>query len=424
MKILVIGSGGREHALVWKFRQSPRVTKVYCAPGNGGIANDAECVPVDVKSLDSMITLASQIQPDLTVVGPELPLMLGVVDEFTKRGWRTFGPTKAAAQLETSKSFAKEFLQRHRIPTAHYAICDSPEQLPDALAHFHPPIVVKANGLAAGKGVVIAKSKDEAATVAHEMLSGRMLGEAGSRVVLEEFLQGDELSFLVVSDGEHMAPLVAAQDHKRVGDGDAGPNTGGMGAYTTPTIVDDQMRDWLVAHIARPVVAGMKAEGAEYKGVLYCGLMMTARGPMVLEFNCRFGDPETQPILMRLESDLVEAMEASIDGRTSDGDFKWSNDAAVCVVMASGGYPGAYEAGKKITGLDDAAKLDGVKVFHAGTSSRDGAFYTSGGRVLGVTARAAELQTAVQRAYEACAKIGFDGAHYRKDIAARALQKK
>jgi phosphoribosylamine--glycine ligase len=249
-----------------------------------------------------------------------------------------------------------------------------------------------------------------------------MVGDAGSRVVLEEFLQGDELSFLVVSDGERVAPLVAAQDHKRVGDGDTGPNTGGMGAYTARTIVDDQMRDWLVAHIARPVVAGMKAEGAEYKGVLYCGLMMTVRGPMVLEFNCRFGDPETQPILMRLESDLVEAMEASIDGRTSDGDFKWSNDAAVCVVMASGGYPGAYEAGKRISGLEDAAKLDGVKVFHAGTSKRDGAFYTSGGRVLGVTARDSELETAVQRVYEACAKIGFDGAHYRKDIAARALK--
>jgi phosphoribosylamine--glycine ligase len=423
MKILVIGSGGREHALVWKLRQSPRVTKIYCAPGNGGIAEEAECVPVDVRSLESMSALANRIQPDLTIVGPELPLMLGLVDEFTRRGWRTFGPTKAAAQLETSKSFAKEFLQRHRIPTAHYAICDSPAHVRDALPHFHTPIVVKADGLAAGKGVVIAKSKDEAATVANEMLSGRMLGEAGSRVVFEEFLQGDELSFLVVSDGERVAPLVAAQDHKRVGDGDSGPNTGGMGAYTTRTIVDDQMRDWLLAHIARPTVAGMKAEGAEYKGVLYCGLMMTARGPMVLEFNCRFGDPETQPILMRLESDLVEAMEASIEGRTSDGDFKWSDDAAVCVVMASGGYPGSYEAGKRITGLENAAKLDGVKIFHAGTSKRDDTFYTSGGRVLGVTARAPELQTAVQRAYEACAKIRFEGAHYRKDIAARALKK-
>src|ERR1700739_774542 len=346
MKVLVIGSGGREHALVWKLRQSPRAGKIYCAPGNGGIASGAECVAVDVKSLDSLVAAANQIQPDLTVVGPEMPLMLGVVDEFTRRGWRIFGPTKAAAQLEGSKSFAKEFLQRHHIPTAHYAICKSMDDVHSALPHFHPPVVVKADGLAAGKGVVIAQSKDEAATVASEMLSGKMLGEAGSRVVLEEFLSGDELSFLVVSDGERVAPLVAAQDHKRMGDGDTGPNTGGMGAYTTRTIVDNKRRDWLITHIARPVVAGMKAEGAEYRGVLYCGLMMTARGPMVLEFNCRFGDPETQPILMRLDSDLIEAMEASIDGRTSDGDFKWSTDSSVCVVMASGGYPGSYEAGK------------------------------------------------------------------------------
>jgi phosphoribosylamine--glycine ligase len=408
---------------VWKLRQSPRVGKIYCAPGNGGIASEAECVAVDLKSLDSMVELANKIQPDLTVVGPELPLMLGVVDEFTRRGWRTFGPSQAASQLETSKAFAKEFLQRHHIPTAHYAICNSAEEVRAALVHFHTPIVVKADGLAAGKGVVIVKSKDEAASVANDMLSGRMLGEAGARVVLEEFLTGDELSFLVVSDGERVAPLVAAQDHKRVGDGDTGPNTGGMGAYTTKTIVDDKMRDWLVTHIARPVVAGMKAEGAEYKGVLYCGLMMTARGPMVLEFNCRFGDPETQPILMRMESDLVEAMEASIDGRTSDGDFRWSDDAAVCVVMASGGYPGSYESGRNMIGLDEANKVEGVKVFHAGTSSPDGEFYTAGGRVLGVTARAAELQVAVDRAYEACAKIKFEGAHYRKDIAARALKK-
>src|ERR1700675_70585 len=410
MKVLVIGSGGREHALGWKLRQSPRVTKVYCAPGNGGIAEEAECVTADVKSLDSLLSVANQIRPDLTVVGPELPLMLGVVGESTRRGFRTFGPTKAAAQLETSKSFAKEFLQRHHIPTAHYAICDSSEHVRNALPHFHAPIVVKADGLAAGKGVVIAKGKDEASTVANEMLSGRMLGEAGSRVILEEFLQGDELSFLVVSDGERVAPLVAAQDHKRAGDGDTGPNTGGMGAYTTRTIVDDQMRDWLVAHIARPVVTGMKAEGAEYRGVLYCGLMMTARGPMVLEFNCRFGDPETQPILMRLESDLVEAMEASIAGRVSEGDFKWSGDASVCVVMASGGYPGTFDVGKNIVGLDQAAAIEGVKVFHAGTTRRDGAFFTAGGRVLGVTSRAVDLKTAVDRVYQATSKIGFEGA--------------
>ena len=423
MKILVLGSGGREHALVWKLRQSARVSQVYCAPGNGGIGDEAECLPVDLKSLESMTALAARLEPDLTVVGPELPLSLGVVDEFSARGWAVFGPTKAAAQLESSKSFAKEFLQRHHIPTAHYAICESVEQVRSALGHFHAPVVVKADGLAAGKGVVIAKSKEEAASAAAEMLSGRMLGEAGARVVLEECLKGEELSFLVVSDGERVAPLVAAQDHKRVGDGDTGPNTGGMGAYSTVDILDDKMRDWLVTHVARPVVTGMKAEGAEFKGVLYCGLMMTARGPMVLEFNCRLGDPETQPILMRLESDLVEALEASIEGRVSDGDFRWSRDAAVCVVMASGGYPGTFDAGKRIDGLDEAGKIEGVRVFHAGTAKRGDAYYTSGGRVLGVTARAGDLGTAVARAYAACGKIGFEGAHYRKDIAGRALGK-
>src|SRR3979411_2061958 len=423
MRILVLGSGGREHALVWKLLQSPRATKLYCAPGNGGIAEEAECLPADLKSLDSLVAVANQLRPDLTVVGPELPLTLGWADELNRRGWPIFGPTKAAAQLESSKSFAKEFLQRHHIPTAHYAICDSMEQVRPALGHFHAPVVVKADGLAAGKGVVIAQSKEEAVAVAAEMLSGKMVGEAGSRVVLEEYLKGDELSFLVLSDGERVAPLVAAQDHKRVDDGDTGPNTGGMGTYSTAAIIDDKMRDWLINHIARPVVEGMKAEGAEYKGLLYCGLMMTARGPMVLEFNCRFGDPETQPILMRLESDLVEALEAAIEGRVSEGDFKWSSDASVCVVMSSGGYPGTFDSGKKISGVGEATKTDGVKGFHAGRAEEAGAYYTSGGRVLGVSARAPELGTAVQRAYDACAEIRFDGAHYRKDIAARALKK-
>ena len=423
MKVLVLGGGGREHALVCKLRQSARISELYCAPGNGGIGEDAECLPADLKNLDSIVSVAARLQPDLTVVGPELPLTLGVVDEFTRRGWHAFGPTRAAARLESSKSFAKEFLQRHHIPTAHFAICDSLEQIRSALGHFHLPVVVKADGLAAGKGVVIAKGKEEAAQTAAEMLSGKMVGEAGTRVVLEECLQGDELSFLVVSDGERVAPLVAAQDHKRASDGDTGPNTGGMGAYSTADMVDEKMRDWLVHHIAQPAVAGMKAEGAEFKGVLYGGLMMTARGPMVLEFNCRFGDPETQPILMRLESDLVDALVASIEGRVSEGDFKWSQDASVCVVMASGGYPGTYEVGKRIEGIKEAGAVEGVKVFHAGTSKRDGEFYTSGGRVLGVTARARDLDTAVRRAYEACAKISFEGAHYRKDIAARALRK-
>jgi phosphoribosylamine--glycine ligase len=423
MKVLLIGNGGREHALAWKLRQSPRITKLYCAPGNGGISHEAECIPVDLKSPESILGIAIQLKPDVTVVGPELPLQLGIVDEFTRRGWPVFGPTKAAAQLETSKSFAKEFMQRHRIPTSHYAICDSIDDLNDAIGRFSTPVVVKADGLAAGKGVVICNTKDEATATASEMLSGKMLGGAGARVVIEECLKGDEISFLVLSDGECVAPLVAAQDHKRAGDGDTGPNTGGMGAYSIPQLLDEQMSNWLLQHVARPVIDGMKAEGMEYKGILYCGLMMTARGPMVLEFNCRFGDPETQPIMMRLDSDLLEAIEASIEGRVSDGDFRWSQDASVCVVMASGGYPGTIEVGKKITGIDDADKVEGVKVFHAGTSLRDGAFYTSGGRVLGVTARAANLQIAVDRAYEAAGKIQFDGAHYRKDIAARALKK-
>jgi len=422
MKLLVIGSGGREHALVWKLRQSSRVSQIYCAPGNGGIGDEAECLPVDVKSLQSLTALADKVKPDLTVIGPELPLSLGVVDEFNQKGWRAFGPTRAAAQLESSKSFAKEFMQRHHIPTAHYAICKTLEDVSGALPHFHLPIVVKADGLAAGKGVVICKTKEDALATTGEMLSGKMLGDAGSSVVLEECLQGEELSFLVLSDGQRVAPLVAAQDHKRVGDGDTGPNTGGMGAYSTIAILDEQMKNWLLQHIARPVIEGMKAEGTEYKGVLYCGLMMTAKGPMVLEFNCRFGDPETQPILMRLESDLVAALEASIEGRVSEGDFRWSNDASVCVVAASGGYPGTFEAGKRISGLGDAAEMEGVKIFHAGTSQHDGAFFTAGGRVLAVTAKAADLKSAVDRAYKAIGKISFEGMHYRKDIAARALK--
>jgi len=422
MKVLLLGSGGREHALAWKLRQSPRLSKLYCAPGNGGIAADAECIAADLKDVASLVKLADRLQPDLTVVGPELPLALGIVDEFQSRGWAIFGPTRVAARLESSKSSAKEFMQRHRIPTAKYSVCSRPQELPEALKLFHAPIVVKADGLAAGKGVVVAQSKEEAQRVAEEMLAGKMLGEAGARVVLEEHLNGEELSFLVMSDGERVVPLVATQDHKRVFDNDQGPNTGGMGAYSTDQIIDAQMRDWLMAHIARPVVAGMREEGAEYKGILYCGIMMTARGPQVLEFNCRFGDPETQPIMMRMESDLLEAMEAAVAGRASDGDFRWSPEPAVCVVMASGGYPGAFEAGKPISGIDDADRMYGVKVFHAGTSRRDGAYYTAGGRVLGVTARGKDLPDAVERAYDAVMKIRFDGMHYRKDIAARGLK--
>ncbi len=422
MKVFVIGSGGREHAIVWKLRQSPRVTQIFCAPGNGGICDEAECVPVDVKNIDALVQAASRIQPDLTVVGPEVPLALGVVDEFRRRGFRIFGPTAAAARLESSKIFAKEFMQRHRIPTAHFAICTTATEIKEALPHFGTPIVVKADGLAAGKGVVIAQSREEASAVANEMLAGKMVGEAGARVVLEQYLEGEELSFLVVSDGERVVPLVAAQDHKRVGDNDTGPNTGGMGAYSTPKIVDPQMREWLLNHVARPVVNAMREEGATFTGILYCGLMMTARGPMVLEFNCRFGDPETQPILMRLESDLLGAFIASAEGRISDGDFKWSEDSSVCVVLSSRGYPDTPELGKVISGIDEAERVEGVKVFHAGTRKENGVFVTSGGRVLGVTARGVDLKTAVWRAYDAVGKISFEGMHYRKDIASRGLK--
>jgi len=422
MKVLILGGGGREHALAWKIAQSPRVDKVYCTPGNAGICGTAECHAVDLGDAAAVADLAMRLKVDLTVVGPELPLTAGVVDEFLRSGMPIFGPTRAAAQLESSKSFAKEFMLRYHIPTAHFAICTSNAEVKDALDHLHAPVVVKADGLAAGKGVVIAQTKEEAATVAGEMLSGAMLGDAGRRVVLEEFLEGDELSFLVLCDGERVAPLVAARDHKRIGENDTGPNTGGMGAYSTDDIVDEPMRDWLLAHIARPVVAGMKSEGAEYRGILYCGLMMTARGPMVLEFNCRFGDPETQPILMRMESDIVEAFEASVEGRVSEGDFKWAPGAAVCVVLASAGYPAKAETGKKISGLERAGALPNVQVFHAGTSQKPDGVYTSGGRVLGVTARAADLRSAVDLAYKAAGEIQFEGMQYRRDIAARALK--
>lgn len=424
MKVLVVGSGGREHALIWKLRQSTRIRQIFCAPGNGGICAEAECIPADVKSVDSLLGVANHVQPELTVVGPEVPLAAGVVDEFERRGMRIFGPTAAAARLESSKSFAKDFMRRHRIPTAHYSICESADQVKEALTHFHAPVVVKADGLAAGKGVVIAATREEAQQVAAEMLAGRVVGDAGGRVVLEEFLEGEEVSFLVLSDGERVTALAAAQDHKRLGEGDTGPNTGGMGAYSTPTLVDAAMRDWLISHIARPVIAGMRQEGAEYRGILYCGLIITPRGPMVLEFNARFGDPETQPILMRLDSDLLGAFIASIERRVSDGDFRWSSDSSMCVVLASRGYPGNYETGKEIHGLDEAARIEGVQIFHAGTTQRDGRFYTNGGRVLNVCARGRDLAEAAERVYAAAGKIEYDGVYYRRDIGARALNRK
>jgi phosphoribosylamine--glycine ligase len=424
MKVLIIGGGGREHALVSAIRKSPRTTEVVCAPGNGGIAAQARCVPVNQKELADLLRVVLAERPDLTVVGPELPLSLGLVDELQRRNLRVFGPTQRAAMLESSKAFAKEFMQRHQIPTAHYAVCHSARELPEALAHFHTPIVVKADGLASGKGVLICETKEAAFETASQMFSGKLLGSAEDRVVLEEFLQGEEMSFLVLSDGAHTLPLVAAQDHKRIGEGDTGLNTGGMGAYSTDALIDANMQEWLLAHVAQPVIDGMAAEDAPFTGVLYCGLMMTARGPMVLEFNARFGDPEAQAVLPRLESDLVEALEAAIDGKLDQMTLTWRKGPAVCVVAASEGYPGSYVTGKTITGLEDAARTEGVEIFHSGTALQDGALVTAGGRVLAVTALADTLQEARDRAYAALENVYFDGIYYRRDIAHLALRKK
>ena len=421
MKVLVIGSGGREHALVWKLRQSSRITQLYCAPGNGGISREAECVPVDQKSLESLVALANQLRPDLTVVGPELPLQIGIVDEFTRRGWPVFGPTRAAAQLETSKSFAKEFMLRHRIPTAHYAICNSMSEVKDALSRFGGSVVVKADGLAAGKGVVMCKNKDEAMTAAAEMLSGKMVGEAGARVVLEECLQGDELSFLVLSDGERVAPLVAAQDHKRVGDGDTGPNTGGMGAYSPAPVVTETVRARVLREVIQPTLDGLRQDGIAFTGFLYAGLMIDQSGaPRVLEFNCRLGDPETQPLMMRLASDLVDLAEAAVERRLDEARAEWDPRVALGVVMAAQGYPGSYRKKDEIHGLNGAAARD-LKVFHAGTTLESSKVLTTGGRVLCVCALGADVAAAQKRAYEGVAKIRWEGVQYRKDIGYRAI---
>jgi len=427
MKVLILGSGGREHALAWAVKRSERVTEVVCAPGNGGMAQLARCIPVDLKSLDAMVRLAEAEQPELTIVGPELPLSLGIVDALTARGFRTFGPTREAAMLETSKGFAKQFLQRHNIPTANFAVCSTADELEKAIEVFHAPIVVKADGLAAGKGVLICDSRNTALEAAQGLFSGALLGEAERQVVIEEFLEGDEISFLCLSDGQHVAPLVPAQDHKRIGEGDTGPNTGGMGVYSTDDLLDPGMTEWIVRHIAMPTVRAMAEEGAPFVGVLYCGLMMTARGPEVLEYNVRFGDPETQAILMRLESDLVEALEACIDGRLADTALRWTPGASACVVTSSAGYPGSYETGFPISGLAAAGQVPGVQVFHAGSALQDGTnadgqIVTAGGRVLGVTAVADSLQTALDRAYQATAEIAYEGLYYRRDIGHRALK--
>ena len=422
MKVLVIGSGGREHALCWAIARSPRVNEVVCAPGNGGIAQAARCVPVDQRNLSDLLRVVSAESPDLVVIGPELPLSLGLADELQRRSIPVFGPTRAAAMLETSKSFAKRFMQRHQIPTAHFAACNSQEEALAALDLFHLPVVIKADGLAAGKGVLICESKAEARDAIAGLFSGKLLGAAESTLVMEEFLTGDELSFLVICDGKHASPLVPAQDHKRIGEGDTGLNTGGMGAYSTDAMLDPQMRDWILHRIVYPTLDGMAAEDMPFCGVLYLGLMMTARGPMVLEYNARFGDPETQAILMRLESDLVDALQAAVEGRLSAAELRWTPGASACVVAASAGYPGSYKTGFPITGLDQAAKVPGVQIFHAGTSLSNGEIVTSGGRVLGVTAVATTLEDALHQAYKALAHIHFEGITYRRDIGHRPLK--
>ena len=424
MKVLILGSGGREHALAWAVKRSERVTEVVCAPGNGGIAQIARCVPVDLRDLDSMIGLAVAEQPGLTIVGPELPLSLGIVDALEQRGLRVFGPTRAAAMLESSKAFAKRFLQRHNIPTANYAVCSTPAEFDQAVEIFHPPIVVKADGLAAGKGVIICPSRQVAIEAAQGLFSGKLLGEAARQVVIEEFLEGDEISFLCLSDGAHVAPLVPAQDHKRIGEGDTGPNTGGMGVYSTDTLLDAEMKAWILRYIAEPTIGGMAEEETPFKGVLYIGLMMTARGPQVLEFNARFGDPETQAILLRLESDLVDALEACVDGSLDKTELRWSPGASACVVASSAGYPGSYKTGFPITGLAAASQVPGVQIFHSGSSQAGGQLLTAGGRVLGVTAVAPSLEEALGRAYQAMDMIHFDGIYFRRDIGHRALRRK
>jgi phosphoribosylamine--glycine ligase len=424
MKVLILGSGGREHALAWAIGRSARVTELVCAPGNGGMAQIARCVPTDLKELASMVAVVEAEQPGLTVVGPELPLSLGIVDVLRDRGFRVFGPTRESAMLETSKGFAKRFLQRHNIPTARYAVCSSRSEVEQAIDIFHPPIVVKADGLAAGKGVLICPSRSTAVEAAESLFAGTLLGEAEQQVVIEEFLEGEEISFLCLTDGKHVAPLVPAQDHKRIGEGDTGPNTGGMGVYSTDTLLEPAMTEWILHHIAQPTVDGMAEEETPFAGVLYCGLMMTARGPQVLEFNVRFGDPETQAILVRLDSDLVEALEACIDGRLSDTEMSWNSGASACVVASSAGYPGSYATGFPITGLEPAARIPGVQVFHSGSAQQNGHLVTAGGRVLGVTAVAPTFQEALDRAYQAMAEIQFEGMYYRRDIGHRALKRK
>lgn len=422
MKVLVVGGGGREHTLVWKLNQSPKVTRVYCAPGNAGIAREAQIVPINVTDVVALVEFAVDEGIGLTCVGPELPLTLGIVDAFENAGLRIFGASKAAAEIEGSKVFTKDLLAKYGIPTGAYRVFSDADEAKAYIKEIGAPIVVKADGLAAGKGAIVCQTIEEAEEAVNLCMMEKAFGDAGDRVVIEEFLVGEEASFLAFSDGKTVLPMATSQDHKPIFDGDKGPNTGGMGAYSPAPVVTPEIFDQAMNEIMIPTVQAMASEGRPYKGVLYAGLMIKDGKAKVLEFNARFGDPEAQPLFMRMDGDLVEVMEAVIDGRLDEVSLQWQDDATICVVMASGGYPGEYEKGKVIIGIDAADAVEGVKVFHAGTAEKDGNIVTAGGRVLGVTARGKDIPQAIERAYEACALIKWEGAQYRNDIGAKAMK--
>ncbi|MCX6558884.1 MAG: phosphoribosylamine--glycine ligase [Candidatus Aminicenantes bacterium] len=422
MKILVVGSGGREHALAWKLAQSSKTSGLYVAPGNGGTRLVAENVPIPDHDSAKLADFALQAGIGLTVVGPEVPLSLGLVDEFERKGLRVFGPSRKAAELESSKAFSKRFMERHKIPTGRFKIAETADKARAVLrsGELGWPVVLKADGLAAGKGVIIAKTPEEAEAAVRTVMVERRFGSAGDLLLIEEFLRGRETSFIVISDGTQVLPLVTTMDHKAATDGGQGPNTGGMGTISPSPHLNKALFAEVMSAIVLPTVTRMKEEGRLYKGALYCGLMLTAEGPKVLEYNCRFGDPETQPQMLRLESDLVDILNAAIDGNVLGNEVRWAEKAAGCVIMASGGYPGPYEKGRVITGLEAAAARPGLAIFHAGTHYDNGTYRTSGGRVLGVCASGRTLQGAMDRIYAAAAEIKFEGAHYRRDIGREA----
>lgn len=420
MKVLVVGGGGREHALVWKLLQSPKVEKIFCAPGNAGIASMATCVDIKADDVTSLLNFARQENIDLTVVGPEGPLTAGIVDSFSEAGLKIFGPSAKAAAIEGSKVLAKEIMLKYNIPTAQYASFSNPEEAIAYIEKHGAPCVVKADGLAAGKGVIVASSQAEAIESVKTIMTERAFGSSGDNVVIEECLVGEEVSILAFTDGETVIPMLPAQDHKQIFDGDRGPNTGGMGAYAPAPVCTPEVYRVAVEDVLIPMVKAMAAEGRPYKGVLYAGLMVTPDGPKVLEFNARFGDPEAQPVLMMLKSDLVDIMLAVISGSLKDTPITWKKGASVCVVLASAGYPGNYKKGDKISGLDQTP--EDIQVFHAGTELRDEQIVTAGGRVLGVTATGRDIPDAINRAYEGVEKIHFDGMQYRRDIGQKALK--